>query len=511
MFFFYSTTTGTNIRKAITGMIFKKVLKFNQKSMAKASTGKIITIVSGELSVVEVGLVLAPYIVIAPISTIVAFVFISIDFYEGAAIGFVMYILIVILQWLMARLTVKWKYQEGMFSDKRVKVINDAVNWIRTIKTYGWEKPYMSLVKKWRWKQLGMLIRNHVINAIGSGIFLNGGFVIALVIFSYHYGLEREFDYSRSLSTIALLSYLSLTSIFFSYTAISNIATFVAVMFRVGEILKMEEVDKEALKDDESLDEGVRVRLENADLSWGFHIHKSNDSKKTEIEEAEKDVNLHNINIEARDGELVAIVGAVGCGKSTLLAGIMHELHVLGGRVRTNGRKAYVEQEPFVMSGTVKENILVGEGYDENRFKEVVEACCLDHDLEIMPQGADTEIGERGITISGGQKARLSLARAVYADADIYLLDDPLSAVDPDVAYKIFNKCINGYLKDKCKILVTHQIQHLSKVEKICFIEDNTVKHQGSYSYLRSQGLDFDSILKSYEKQEIQKTQDEKI
>ena len=127
----------------------------------------------------------------------------------------------------------------------------------------------------------------------------------------------------------------------------------------------------------------------------------------------------------------------------------MHELKVIEGRVRTNGSKAYVEQEPFVMSGSLKENILLGSEYDEAKFKKVVEACCLDHDIENLPNGIDTEIGERGITISGGQKARISLARAVYSDADIYLLDDPLSAVDPDVATKIFKKCINGYLKDK--------------------------------------------------------------
>lgn len=108
--------------------------------------------------------------------------------------------------------------------------------------------------------------------------------------------------------------------------------------------------------------------------------------------------------------------------------------------MKVNGRIAYVEQEPFIISGTLKDNILFGGEYDETKFNKVIESCCLEHDLQIFNRGADTEIGERGINASGGQKARISLARAVYSDADIYLLDDPISAVDPDVAGNLYKK-----------------------------------------------------------------------
>lgn len=225
-FFFWSTCLGVNIRKGLYGIIFKKVLKFNQKSLAQASTGKIVTIVSGELQVIEQGIGITPYVIIAPISTTLAFILIGINFKEGAALGFATFILIVVCQYLMAKVTVKWKYNEGVFSDKRVKSITDAINGIRTIKAYGWEIPYNKVVKSIRSKQFNYLIKNHLMNAIGSGIFMNGGFIIVLVIFGYHYGMGREFDYSRSLSTVSLLSYLSTTSIFFSYYAINNFATF---------------------------------------------------------------------------------------------------------------------------------------------------------------------------------------------------------------------------------------------------------------------------------------------
>jgi ATP-binding cassette subfamily C (CFTR/MRP) protein 4 len=310
-----------------------------------------------------------------------------------------------------------------------------------------------------------MLIRNHIINAIGAGVFMNSGFVIAVVIFTYHWGMDREFDYASSLSTIALLSYLSLFSIYFLYSAISAFSTFIAIMIRVGEILLMEEFSSPPGLNDGSLEPGTRVVAKNASVTWGFNIQKSKD--KEEFKEDIEDVNLHSINLEIKDGELVTIVGAVGCGKSTMLHSLMHELKITEGSIKTNGTRAYVEQEPFIMSGTLKDNILVGSEFDAQKFEDVCKACCLDHDIDNLPHGAETEIGERGVTISGGQKARLSLARAVYSDADIFFLDDPLSAVDPDVASKLFKNCINGYLKDKCRVLVTHQVQYLKNVDSI--------------------------------------------
>ena len=142
---------------------------------------------------------------------------------------------------------------------------------------------------------------------------------------------------------------------------------------------------------------------------------------------------------------------------------------------------------------------MFGLEYDEDRMNKIIDVCCLEHDLEIFNKGLDTEIGERGINASGGQKARISLARACYSDADVIFLDDPLSAVDPDVAGKIFKKWIEGYLKDKNVVLVTHQIQHLKEVQNIVIVDKFEVKMKGNFSELKEQGLDFEGILHSYE------------
>jgi len=154
--------------------------------------------------------------------------------------------------------------------------------------------------------------------------------------------------------------------------------------------------------------------------------------------------------------DLVIVVGKIGSGKSTLLHSIMDETIKVKGESKVRGRLAYVEQEPFIISASIKQNVAFGLKFDDEKFKNAFKASHLENDIQNFSNGADTVIGERGINISGGQKARISLARAIYQDADIYLLDDPLSAVDPQVADGIFQDCIMGVLSHKCVILVTH-------------------------------------------------------
>ena len=159
-----------------------------------------------------------------------------------------------------------------------------------------------------------------------------------------------------------------------------------------------------------------------------------------------------------KPGDFLTVVGQVGCGKTSLLYSIMEETILQKGTSKIEGSIAYVEQEPFIFSGSVKNNILFGLPYEKERFERTIMVSQLTKDIELLGKGVETTIGERGINVSGGQKARISLARAVYSNADIILLDDPLSAVDPEVANKIFKECIKDTLKDKIVILVTHQL-----------------------------------------------------
>lgn len=201
-----------------------------------------------------------------------------------------------------------------------------------------------------------------------------------------------------------------------------------------------------------------------------------------------KTLNNINLNVGCNDN-MLAITGAVGSGKSSLLTAILGELSLCAGHISFYGKVAFVPQIPWVFSGTIRENILFGLPFNQEKFLNVVHVCGLTKDLAVFSNGDLTKIGQRGVTLSGGQKARVGLARALYSDADIYLLDDPLSAVDIKVGRRLFDACIVGHLSGRIRLLVTHQLQYLKDVHDIAVIENGSIIHQGSYMELKEKGV----------------------
>ena len=203
---------------------------------------------------------------------------------------------------------------------------------------------------------------------------------------------------------------------------------------------------------------------------------------------------LKDINFNACSGDMLAITGEVGSGKSSLLTAIIGELPLYEGTISYHGKVAYVSQIPWVFSGTVRDNILFGLPYNEEKFKFVVHICGLTRDLTELANGDLTEIGQRGATLSGGQKVRVALARAVYSDADIYLFDDPLSAVDAKVRKELFESCIPDYLSGRIRLLVTHQLQYLKDVDRIAVMKNGSIIRQGGYEELTDKGVFSDGL-----------------
>ena len=192
-------------------------------------------------------------------------------------------------------------------------------------------------------------------------------------------------------------------------------------------------------------------------------------------------IGLNKIDFHCHDNKMVVINGPVGCGKSSLLLTILGELPTTTTQLERNGRVAFVPDVPWVFSGTLRDNILFNSPYDPEKYSKVVDVCALVKDITAFPKGDLTMLGERGVVLSGGQRARVGLARAVYADADIYLLDDPLSAVDPEVGRQIFEKCICHYLSNRCRILVTHQPVYLRSADRIVSMRAGCTEWEGSY------------------------------
>lgn len=241
--------------------------------------------------------------------------------------------------------------------------------------------------------------------------------------------------------------------------------------------MNCEELDPTSVSHDPS--ESAPLIIENGTFSWG------------------EDPILKNINLRLEKSSLSAVVGSVGAGKSSLVSAFLGEMDKISGRVNTVGSIAYVAQQAWIQNATLQDNVLFGKPLDKKKYDAVIEACALKPDFDMLPAGDQTEIGEKGINLSGGQKQRVSLARAVYANADVYFLDDPLSAVDSHVGKHIFEKVIgpDGLLRDKTRVLVTHGITYLPQADKIIVLKDGEVSEIGTYQELLDKKGDFSDFL----------------
>ena len=264
-------------------------------------------------------------------------------------------------------------------------------------------------------------------------------------------------------------------------------------------------------------DDNVVIKMEGVDLGWvtleSLNAASADSEKKSEEKEtavivdaassdvensvaaAEEPINrsvhtLKGMNFSINKGELVAVVGSVGSGKSSLLSGLLGEMILNAGKVQVVGSVAYCDQRAWILNDSVQNNILFGRPYDEDRFDAALYASDLEDDIRVLPGGMQTQIGEKGINLSGGQKARVALARALYSDADVFLLDDPLSAVDAHVGQFLFHECIRNSMGGKTRVLVTHNVHLLQYCDKVIILQDGKIKAMGTFEEIEKAGVD---------------------
>lgn len=351
---------------------------------------------------------------------------------------------------------------------------------IQVIKMYAWEKPFNKLVSNARLNET-KLIRNY------SWI---RGILLSFIIFAapvsvftslVMYALQgNKVTAQKAFVVIAFFNVLKHTMIVMYPFAINFVIDCRTSIKRIGGFLDNAKTNTLNTMKNYDIEKPVKVKMKNVSAKW--------DSETI-------DATISNISFSIENGSKVAIIGRVGAGKSSVMQVILGELPIENGELRVNGIVSYASQEPWLFSGSVKQNILFGDILDEERYRQVINACSLVRDIELWPDGDNTIVGERGMNLSGGQKARINLARAIYRKADIYLLDDPLSAVDSNVGRNLFDSCVKKFLKDKIVILVTHQLQHLSAVDCIIVLEEGRVEGIGTLENLQNLGLDFAKLL----------------
>lgn len=359
-------------------------------------------------------------------------------------------------------------------TDERVGLMNQIVNGIKVIKMYTWEKAFAKLVETTRKLEM---------KEIRGASQLRG-----LIIAFLHFGTRLAIF--TSVLTLVLLGkppsayYVFIVSSFFNSLRVIITAHLPEGVMQLAELnISIKRIQAFLLLEEKGGNDPVMPISGNVSVSIANACAKWTPTSTFNT--------LNNINLQIYKNETLGVIGRVGSGKSTLLHVILKELPLLTGTINVNGSISYASQDPWIFSGTIRQNILLGSPFDDSKYAKVITACALQRDFSLLPRGDRTLIGERGVTLSGGQKARINLARAVYRDADVYLLDDPLSAVDAHVGKQIFQNCVKGYLKEKTVVLVTHQVQYLGDVDRVVVLSGGVVSEQGRYEELELGKLEF--------------------
>nr|CAD1822253.1 unnamed protein product [Ananas comosus var. bracteatus] len=357
----------------------------------------------------------------------------------------VVIILTVLCNAPLANLQHKFQTKLMEAQDKRLKAMSEALINMKVLKLYAWETHFRKAIEGLREVECKWLSAFQLRRAYNSFLFWSSPVLVSAATFLTCYLINIPLDPSNVFTFVATLRLVQ--------DPVRQIPDVIGVVIqakvafsRIENFLDAPELDNGQLRRKYSAGVENLIKIESCSFSWDENIAKPT---------------LRNINLEVKAGEKVAICGEVGSGKSSLLAAVLGEIPKIEGTIQVCGKIAYVSQNAWIQTGTVQENILFGSAMDKQRYQETLERCSLVKDLEMLPFGDHTEIGERGVNLSGGQKQRVQLARALYQDADIYLLDDPFSAVDAHTATSLFNEYVMGALSNKTVLLVTHQVDFL--------------------------------------------------
>ncbi|XP_024611041.1 multidrug resistance-associated protein 4 isoform X2 [Neophocaena asiaeorientalis asiaeorientalis] len=479
LYFYHVQCAGMRLRVAMCHMIYRKALCLSNLAMGKTTTGQIVNLLSNDVNRFDQVTIFLHFLWAGPLQAIIVTILLWMEIGISCLAGMAVLIILLPLQSCIGKLFSSLRSKTAAFTDTRIRTMNEVITGIRIIKMYGWEKSFADLITSLRRKEISKILRSSYLRGMNLASFFVASKIIVFVTFTTYVTLGNVITASRVFVAVTLYGAVRLTVTLFFPSAVEKVSEAVVSIRRIKNFLLLDEITQ--CNPQLPSDGKMIVDVQDFTASW---------------DKASETPTLQGLSFTVRPGELLAVVGPVGAGKSSLLSAVLGELPPSQGLVSVHGRIAYVSQQPWVFSGTLRSNILFGKKYEKERYEKVIKACALKKDLQLLEDGDLTVIGDRGTTLSGGQKARVNLARAVYQDADIYLLDDPLSAVDAEVSRHLFELCICQALYQKITILVTHQLQYLKAASQILILKDGEMVQKGTYTEFLKSGIDFGSILK---------------
>ncbi|XP_075982875.1 ATP-binding cassette sub-family C member 4-like [Anticarsia gemmatalis] len=475
---------GMRVRIASCSLLYRKILRLGRSGLTKTQPGQVINLMSNDVNRFDMAALFLNCLWITPFVVIVVsyLVWQRIGLATLAALG-VIFLQTIVVQVYLSNLQGTLRGKIAKRTDERVRVMNELLSGVQVIKMYAWEKPFEKLVDKLRKLEVSYILKTSIIKGFSTALsvfserFILFAGVVTYVLIGGDITSDITFSLVQYFNLLQLLSNI-LFPLALSFLAEANVS-----VRRIEEFLLLDEFDVSNDKrikpqndtnvtEKEKIDEKERSKPSALILS-GVHASWRPDSAMP---------TLRNIDITVPPGEFIGVAGLVGSGKSSLLQLILGELPHSQGTVSLGGaRVSYASQEPWLFVATVRQNILFGLPYDPVRYKKVVHACALTRDFEQWPARDSTMVGEHGVSLSGGQRARIGLARACYRQADIYLLDDPLSAVDTHVGKHLVSECVMGLLRFSTRILVTHQLHHLKGADKLIILNNGEIQTQGHF------------------------------
>ncbi|XP_011012566.1 PREDICTED: ABC transporter C family member 2-like isoform X6 [Populus euphratica] len=490
---------GFRLRATLVAAVFRKSLRLTHESRRKFASGKITNLMTTDAEALQQICQSLHTLWSAPFRIIVAMVLLYQQLNVASLLGALMLVLLFPIQTFVISRMQKLSKEGLQRTDKRIGLMNEILAAMDTVKCYAWESSFQAKVQGVRDDELSWFRKASLLGACNSFILNSIPVMVTVISFGMYTLLGGNLTPARAFTSLSLFAVLRFP-LFMLPNMITQVVNANVSLKRLEELFLAEE---RILLPNPLLDPSLpAVSIKNGYFSW---------DSKAEIP------TLSNINLDVPIGSLVAVVGSTGEGKTSLVSAMLGELPATSdASVVIRGTVAYVPQVSWIFNATVRDNILFGSPFDSARYEKAIDVTALQHDLDLLPGGDLTEIGERGVNISGGQKQRVSMARAVYSNSDVYIFDDPLSALDAHVGRQVFDKCIKGELSRKTRILVTNQLHFLSQVDRIILVHEGMVKEEGTFEDLSNNGMLFQKLMENagkmeeYEEQENNEIVDHK-
>ncbi|XP_027135867.1 ATP-binding cassette sub-family C member 5 isoform X2 [Larimichthys crocea] len=534
--------TGSRLRGAVLSLAFRKILKL--RSIRDKSMGQLVNMCSSDgqrmFEAAAVGSLLAG----GPLVAVLGVAYNLFILGPTSLLGSAVFILFYPTMMFSSRLTAFFRRRGVAVTDRRVQKMNEILNSIKFIKMNAWVKAFANDVHRIRDEERRILELTGYCQSVTVGVAPVVVVIASVATFSAHILLGYDLTAAQAFTVVTVFNAMTFALKVTPFSVKSLSEASVAVD-RFKSLFLLPEVDNiRALPGDPE----VAVEMCGASLAWEGGGQSAQPSPRVrtstrqqqrdkvlqedqgtgsllpgqgevalsqEEEEGEDEAcppllsvpplsqrlqsTLHLINLKVQQGKLLGVCGSVGCGKTSLISAILGQMTLLDGSVAVRGRLAYVAQQAWILNATLRDNILFGQEYEEDRYQSVLSACCLRPDVSLLPSADLTEIGERGATLSGGQRQRISLARALYSRRDVYVLDDPLSALDTHVANHVFRNAIRKQLRHKTVIFVTHQLQYLVDCDDVILMREGSIVERGNHDDLMRLNRDYASMFNHFQ------------